>query len=735
MSAFHSNMLLGSVKTADLGDPIEQSLRVLGNASGTVGSFGRTPSTTTSSDWTASFWVKVADPGYGLLLFGNIETNPYSYLHLTADGNIQWEAGVTSSNSPGVYRDPSAWYHIVCTPSNGWVNGELSFNGTVLPYIDNNTTTFWIGAAGGTYQSSFNGSAYFAEFYFIDGQTLSPTDFGRYNDKGVWVPKTPTISSYGTNGFHLTFDPNQSNGIGHDSSGKNNHFTATGFTTTAGFNDDVVDDTPTSNRATLNAILSANNQTLSNANLTGGTTSTYISLATQIPDYSYYWESTGSNYYYGIAHVDTVRDNYLGSKSDQVGWFNNGAFYVNAASVGTFGPSFTTTDVVMQAYDPATGKYWVGKNGTWHGSGNPATGANPAYTVSAALRDKMIPASNVSAGTSSHNFGQQTFSYTVPTGFKALATENLSEPTIKDGNDHFRAITGTGATIVTTASTAFPSGLWWIKDRDNANQHQLVDSLRGTSAIHSPSIVAEQTYSAPTGNSVAWCWNYNSSNPGKNGFDIVTYTGNGQSNRGINHNLGKTPEFMIVKNRDEAYQITVYHSSEGPTKYAFLNTNAGFGTDSTIWSNTAPTATQFTVGNNILTNGDANGDDMIAYLWTSVPGYSAFGSYAGNSDADGPFIYTGFRPAFVLIKSTSGYNWTIVDSTRNPHNPVDTYLFPNQTLSDDTYSTYNLDFVSNGFKLRNSSATDTNYTGNTYIYAAFAENPFGGKNTAPATAR
>ena len=296
--------------------------------------------------------------------------------------------------------------------------------------------------------------------------------------------------------------------------------------------------------------------------------------------------------------------------------------------------------------------------------------------------------------------------------------------------------TSQGLPIVSAAQTAFPSGLWWIKDMDNSNQHQLVDSLRGTSAIQSPAIVAEQTYSPPSGNCVAWCWNYDSSNPGKNGFDIVTYTGNGQSNRAINHNLGKAPEFMLVKNRDEAYQITAYHSSEGPTKFAFLNTNAAFNTDSTIWSNTAPTATQFTVGNNILTNGDANGDDMIAYLWTSVPGYSAFGSYAGNSDADGPFIYTGFRPAFVMIKSTSGYNWTIVDSTRNTYNPIDTYLFPNQQLANDgPYSTYHLDFVSNGFKLRNSSATDTNYTGNTYIYAAFAENPFGGENTAPVTAR
>ena len=257
-----------------------------------------------------------------------------------------------------------------------------------------------------------------------------------------------------------------------------------------------------------------------------------------------------------------------------------------------------------------------------------------------------------------------------------------------------------------------------------------MDSVRGnTNATQSPAIVVEQTYSPPSGNCVAWCWNYNSSNPGENGFDIVTYTGNGQSNRSINHNLGSAPEFMIVKNRDEPYQITVYHSSQGATKYAFLNTNAGFGTDSTIWSNTAPTTTQFTVGNNILTNGDANGDDMIAYLWTSVPGHSAFGSYDGNSSADGPFVYTGFRPAFVMIKSASTTShWQVYDSTRNANNPTTLFCMADSSLGETTNS--DIDLISNGFKIRSS-----NVPGGTVIYAAFAENPFGGENTAPATAR
>ena len=499
-----------------------------------------------------------------------------------------------------------------------------------------------------------------------------------------------------------------------------------------GTNYDVMTDSPTNNFATLNAALPWYNQTLSNANLTGGGTSSAISLSSQVFNNAYYWEAVGSPYYYGIAANDTVRNNYLGYEADQVGWFKDGTFWISSASQGSLGTSFTTTDLVMQAYDPATGRYWVGKNGTWHNNGNPANGTNPAYTVPAALRARMVPASNVSTGTNSYNFGQRPFIYAVPEGFEPLNTDNMTASTIPNGRDHFRVVTAAGGDVLTDARGVFATGLWWVKDRANANQHQLVDNVRGnTRAIQSPAIVTEQAYANPAGNSVAWCWNYNADDPSINGFDIVTYVGNGTDDRQIDHDLDAVPQLMIVKNRDEDFQTTVYHNSTGSTQYAFLNTSAAFAADSSIWSDEDPTTTQFTVGNNILTNG--NGDNMVAYLWSEIPGYSAFGSYVGNATAnDGPFIYTGFRPAFVMIKSSNNtYQWMIVDSTRNVTNPVNSYLFPNLTNAEQTASTFDIDFLSNGFKPKSSTATDNNASGTTYVYAAFAENPF----QSPVTAR
>jgi hypothetical protein len=196
-------------------------------------------------------------------------------------------------------------------------------------------------------------------------------------------------------------------------------------------------DSPTQNWATLNSVLEPSNQTLTNANLTGSGTSTFTSLTTQLPSYKYYWEATGSSYYYGISEIDAVRDNYLGSKANQVGWFySGGTFYVNGVVVGTFGPSYSTTDIAMQAYDPATGNYWVGINGTWYGSGDPENGTNPAYTVSADFRERMLPASNVSSGTNSYNFGQQPFQFTPPAGFEALQTQNMPAAPIANGRDY-----------------------------------------------------------------------------------------------------------------------------------------------------------------------------------------------------------------------------------------------------------------------------------------------------------
>ena len=296
--------------------------------------------------------------------------------------------------------------------------------------------------------------------------------------------------------------------------------------------------------------------------------------------------------------------------------------------------------------------------------------------------------------------------------------------------------------ILAIAQQTFPNGLWWIKDRANTNQHQLVDSVRGgNSAINCPSLTT-QAYVAPAGESVAWCWNAPeawSDNSGtiaatgqRNldaGFSIVSYTGNGTQGATVAHGLDRAPTFAIVKNTSiNSNNIVVGSDASSWDKVLFLNQQAAQEPSTTVYFASTPSDTVLNLGNAQNTNN--SGGSIVAYCWHSVPGYSAFGSYKGNGNADGPFIYTGMRVAVVIAKSsTSAQNWVIYDSTRAPNNPNNACLFPNDPAGEPA-NTRPLDLLSNGFKIR-TDANQVNTSGQTYIYAAFAENPF----QSPATAR
>jgi hypothetical protein len=192
----------------------------------------------------------------------------------------------------------------------------------------------------------------------------------------------------------------------------------------------------------------------------------------------------------------------------------------------------------------------------------------------------------------------------------------------------------------------------------------------------------------------------------------------------VGHGLGVAPQMIIIKNRTGSGVSSgwgVYHVSLGATKYLALEQTAAAGTSSALWNDTAPTSTVFSLGNEQWVN--TNGGSQVAYCFAPVAGYSAFGSYTGNGSTDGPFIYTGFRPEWVLRKrtDTAGASWRIIDSVRNTYNLADSVLEPN--TSDATETNNGIDILSNGFKCR-STDTDGNANGGTYIYAAFAESPF-----------
>jgi hypothetical protein len=225
------------------------------------------------------------------------------------------------------------------------------------------------------------------------------------------------------------------------------------------------------------------------------------------------------------------------------------------------------------------------------------------------------------------------------------------------------------------------------------------------------SVGADTTYNSNTDSLVAWQWKKGATP----GFDVVGYTGTGVA-RTVAHSLGVAPKLMIVKNRNQGYDPCVYHASIGNTTFYSLNTATAGTATSGAWNNTSPTSSDFTVGAGGYVNW--NGNSFVAYLWAEIPGFSQFGKYTGNSSADGPFIYCGFRPRFIIIKST-GSNWYMYDSARGSLNQVDKVLYSNLTSTE--ASTAPIDILSNGFKLR---TTLLNSTGSDCIYMAFAENPF-----------
>jgi len=217
------------------------------------------------------------------------------------------------------------------------------------------------------------------------------------------------------------------------------------------------------------------------------------------------------------------------------------------------------------------------------------------------------------------------------------------------------------------------------------------------------------------------------------GFSIVSYTGNGTAGATIGHGLGVTPKMIIVKKRSGVSTWNVYHEAIGNTKGLYLNTTDATTTYTGFWNDTSPTSSVFTVGADNTTNSAT----YIAYCFAEKKGYSKFGSYTGNGNANGTFIYTGFKPAFVLTKSTSNaVNWQIQDNKTAPTNLMTNKLFANTSAAQDTGSENTVDFLSNGFKPRGTGSSENiNGNGYSYIYMAFAENPFTSSAGTPVTAR
>ncbi len=698
------------------------------------------------------------------------------------------EAGTTLFYWPMVFRDPSAWYHIVFAMDTTqataadraklYVNGvdQGAFSGTAITQNTNtsinNTSAHYIGTFNGT---SYPNNLYYTEYYLIDGQQLTPSSFGETDSTtGVWKPKK-YAGTYGTNGFYLKFADNSgttATTLGKDSSGNGNNWTPNNFSVTAGVGNDSLVDTPTpygsdtgaggevrGNYCTLNPLQNTS-VTLSNGNLQATyAPGSWVSAQATMPipkTGKWKYEVTPTTMTYGFLAIVKPSSALTGTSYNNT---NNYAWYLDSGEIRYSGTNLVTVtaasanDICEVRVDNGTVSFY--RNGTLQ---------HTFTQLLTDISDDYFPAVYIQSGAvHQYNFGQRPFAYT-PSGFKALCTQNLSTPTIgatatTQANKYFDVQTytgnGTNARVITTNLNEV--GLAWVKIRSGVDDHRLANVLTGgnkhlksnnTDAESTGTTVIQafsgSTFTIGTDNSVnvngstyvAWAWNAGGSNATNtsgtitstvranttSGFSIVTYTGTG-SNATVGHGLGVAPSMVIVKIRSTTGYWTVQHSALGSGYYGYLNFTNSFDTANANlrWNGTNPSSTVFSIG----TASDVNTSSAtyVAYCFAPVAGYSAFGSYTGNGSTDGTFVYTGFRPKYVLVKSfNNAENWAISDTSRSLFNAANAFLRPDESSAETTGAMI-MDFLSNGFKLRTAD-TKSNGSGYSYIYAAFAESPF-----------
>tara|TARA_R100001463_G_scaffold40163_1_gene85439 strand:+ start:541 stop:4404 length:3864 start_codon:yes stop_codon:yes gene_type:complete len=628
------------------------------------------------------------------------------------------------------------------------------------------------------------------------GMTFSSTGF---NDNG-W------ISDSGQEILYMAWADTREAAFFKDVSSNGNHWTPVNLDYR-----DSVPDTPTNNFCTFNksAVDSSIGVTLSKGNLSvtpdaSGGFEAAVASFTLPRTGKWYWEyrtGAGGSSIYGRPSIITV-DEYL-TQTSNAGEISGGSSASNPNGVlftandggkrinnsdSSHGSAVSAGDIIGNAYNADTGQWYIYINNSIQ-----ASGAAISESIKGNLTGKdvyILHERYNGNGVDMYNFGQDSsfgglvatananadgngygsFAYAPPSGYLALCSQNLPNPAITDGTDHFEALKYNGnSSTQSISSLNFSPDFVWTKRRSASASHYLSDSVRGghkvlfseqdqgeyDSASNDDGVESFDSngftlkngtyvndYNASGSTYIAWNWLAGtafSNSAGANGasiassgqanttagFSIVSYTGTGSAGT-IKHGLSVAPEFIMLKNRDASDAWRVYHSSVSTSddKYLVLSgTNGLISGGSDKW-NGQPTSTVFGVaGSDDSVN--ASGEDYISYIFHSVEGYSKVGSYIGNGNANGVFVHTGFRPAWVMIKQTSasGQWWGILDNARDPGNLMQQRLWANASDAESAYSTDEYDFLSNGFKLKGSYAS-INASGATYVYLAFAQSPF-----------
>ena len=766
--------------------------------------------------WTFSCWVKKAiQPGNTDVMLlnagtsGNQDTRFRAYWY--GDNLRSSSANANYNVSSGVYRDPSAWMHIVWKLTGGtsyqYVNGvEVSTSSVSGDVAINNNVEHTLGIAG-DYGTGGRFKGCIAEVVFIDGTALDPTSFASEKN-GVWIPDAVSGLTFGSQGYYLKFE--SSSDLGNDSSGNNNDWTVVDLAA-----HDQMTDTPTFNSdsnggnfATMNPLSNGSNPVLAEGNLmmdsfSGSDISgSLANFALPPSSGKWYFEcfinspNSGDNYpFIGLTATNYSQSATMGvSQRDLSINLGTGGSEKNETYVGSITTDFTgvsnyADNTICGVFvDMDARKLWYAKDGAFTNSGNPQDGTNPnyAWTNNVPLLPHFVSfsgygadsvlnfgqdgtfAGNVTAGGNSDVTGYGNFKYD-PGDYKALCSGNLPlaeeiDPAQTDTGypqKQFNALlyTGDGGSSRAITGLGFQPDWIWIKRRNATENHNMYDAVRGANKRIQPNRdVVESTEGLPAIGSDGFtvdasggicnvssqtyvAWNAKADGSGSSnsdggttstvsantaiGFSIVQYAGTG-GGQTIGHGLDKAPEFMSCKpTAGYAYQWVAYHKNgndgaTGQNGYLAWQTTSGFNSLSSIWNNTAPTSTVFSTGGSQNTGGSSG--TYINYCWHSVEGVTKVGMYVGNGSTDGPFVYTGFKPAFIIIKGlASGAGWNLHDNKTSPFNVADTVLQSNTSSAE--LSNYNIDMVSNGFKIRDSDG-DLGTNGNKYIYIAMAEQSF-----------
>lgn len=786
---FSNNLLAGSGGQST-GYEIDQSIRFNKSASALM---SRTFGTATDRNvFTYAFWMKACSESNGYTLETNT-TGGVTFSGMVMNGGSMQFFDYTGGSAnidvrtafinETKFRDYSAWYHamFVYDSDESTAADRLKFfiNGEQYPSDDlvgpSGGSPVFPGSGANSYfnssivhriSSSVNGlvDGYMADIYFIDGQALDPTSFGEFSSTtGQFIP-IEYSGTFGNNGFYI--DGRDSSDLGDDESGNGNDFSTSNMGT-----DDQVTDSPTNNTATWNSRSgTVNPATLSDGNLTalrsgngsGIERSTISFPATENFYAEFTIDATGSGSH--VWEVGVIADDDPGlyqTSESRVGNEENGYSYrtnwsgspapskVNNGTATSYGTAGSATHVIgVQLNDGSLTFYHNNSS-----QGVAFTGLSGNF---------LFAFSSQGGGKVTANFGQTGFTYTPPTGAKALTAPNLPNPAIADPTDHFDSKLWTGNDTDGRAITGynFQPDWVWIKSRSGAYSHSITDAVRGAGPyIQSNTSDAEASgpgafgstlaftsdgYTLDNGTSdnlyvnagsetyVGWAWKANGSGSSNEngsisatvsanttaGFSVGIYTGNGTDNATVGHGLGGA-DMVWVKRRNTTGNWRVYHKHTNKLLYLDL-TNAGVSPTEIK----STSSTTFTLGSGNGFNG--SGDTHVFYAFQSIDGFSKISSYVGNGSTNGSYVYTGFRPAWVLLKRTNAVQeWQVYDDKRSPFNPVTDRLQANSNSAEDDLSPNDneLDFLSNGFKLIEDNG-GMNASGSTYLYMAFAETPF-----------